>query len=229
MKRPDQRIDPMDARRRVERITAFAALGTVLLMVPVVVVGLLYPAPTSSEPAAQLVTHLSDHRVVILLSLYLSALGWGGLLLVFAGGLWAILRRAEGDPGVWSLVAFGACSVTAAAILVFDTLFGAIVYRAPAIDAAVLSVLYDSAAVANQMTAFPNAIYTGAAAIVIGRTSVLPRWIAAGALLVAAIHLLSTMSLARTGVFSPWGVLPSIAPLSHTAWLAAVAFVLLRR
>jgi hypothetical protein len=93
----------------------------------------------------------------------------------------------------------------------------------------VLSTLFDSAGIANQMTAFPNAIYTLAAAVVIYRTGVLPRWLGHGAVLVAVIHLASTLSLARTGVWSPFGIVPSVAPLSHTAWLAGIALVLLRR
>ena len=136
---------------------------------------------------------------------------------------------AEGEGGVWSLVAFGGCIVTGAAILVALAILEVVAYRAPDIDAGVLSVLYDAACVANLMTASPNAVYTVAVAIVIYRTAVLPRWIGAGALLVAVIHLLSAMSLARAGAFSPMGVLPSVAPLSHTAWLATVAYVLLRR
>jgi hypothetical protein len=68
-----------------------------------------------------------------------------------------------------------------------------------------------------------------AAAAVIYRTGVLPRWLGHGAVLVAVIHLASTLSLARTGMWSPWGLVPTIAPLSHTAWLGGIAFVLLRR
>jgi hypothetical protein len=85
---------------------------------------------------------------------------------------------------------------------------GVVGYRAPTIDAGVLSVLYDAAAIANLMTAFPNAIYTVAAAIVIYRTAVLPRWIGAGALLIAAIHLgspsgISYFSFSTGGSNSP--------------------------
>jgi len=91
------------------------------------------------------------------------------------------------------------------------------------------SVLYDAGGIANLMTAFPNAAYTIAAAIAIRRTAALPQGLAWGAWAVAVIHLLSATSLARTGLLSPWGLLPSLAPISHTAWLAGIAAVLLRR
>lgn len=217
----------MNAQERDERITGLAALSTVVLMLPAVIVAALYPVPTGGDPT-ELVAHLARHRVPILVALYLGALAWGGMLVVFAGGLWALLRRGEGEGGVWALVAFGACVATAAAILVALAIMDIVVYRAPGIDPAVASLLYHAANVANLMTAFPNAVYTLAAALVIRRTSVLPQAIAYGALLVAAIHLLSATSQARSGALAPWGVLPSIAPLSHTAWLAAIAFVLLR-
>ncbi len=219
----------MTPQQREERVTGLAALGTVVLALPVFAIAVLYPTPPASAGAESLVENLAEHRLAFQVGLYLSALGWSGVLLVFAAGLWAILRRAEGDSGVWSLVAFGACVATSAAILVCILLAAALVYRAPNIDAATASVLSDASGIANLMTAFPNAIYVIAAAIVIRRTSVLPSWLAHGALAVAAIHLLSATSQARSGLFAPFGLLPSLAPLSHTVWLAGVAFVLLRR
>ena len=126
-------------------------------------------------------------------------------------------------------MAFLGCAATAVAILTALTFVRIVAYRTPAIDPETASVLYDAGGVANLMTAFPNAIYVIASAIVIRRTSVFPRWIAHGALLVAAIHRASAVSWAREGAFGPLGVLPSVAPLSHTAWLAAIAAVSLRR
>jgi hypothetical protein len=216
----------MDSRD--DLITAFSALGTVVLMVPILAAITAYPLPSSNQPLSELVVYFSAHRAALLTIIYLSSLAWGGFLISFAGGLWAILRRAEGGNGTLSIIAFGGCIVTGGAILVFDTIFGALLYRFPGFDPALLPFLLDAAAVANQMTAFPNAIYTIAAAAVIMRTAVLPRWIAYGALTVAAIHLLSATSLAREGAFSAAGTLPSVAPISHTLWLLAVAFVLLR-
>jgi hypothetical protein len=213
-------------REQERTITGWAALVVVVLMLPTIAVAVLHPTPPA---ASALVAYLAEHRSSILASIYLSALGWGGGLLVFAAGLYTVLRRAEGESAVFSLVAFGACVATAVAILTAVTLIGAVAYRAPDIDARTASVLYDAGGFANLMTAFPNAIYTIAAAIVIRRTSVLPAWIGHGALLVAAIHLASALSMARAGAFAPWGVLPSLAPLSHTVWLATVAFVTLRR
>ncbi len=55
---------------------------------------------------------------------------------------------------------------------------------APDIDPRTASVLYDAGGIANLMTAFPNAVYTVAVAIVVRRTSVFPAWIGYGALLV---------------------------------------------
>jgi len=149
-------------------------------------------------------------------------------LIVFAGGLWAILRRAEGGSELWSTVALVACVATAVAILVVYAVLGAILYRSPALDPASLPVLMDAALVGNQMTAFPNAVYVVAAGIVILRTRVMPAWVGHGGFLVAAIHLLSATSHAREGAFAPSGVLPNLAPLSHTVWLVCVALVLLR-
>ena len=217
--------DTMDADRSILGISGFAVVA---LMLPGVAVAILYPAPSPSAAAA-LVAHLARYRSVVLATVYLAALGWGGALLVFAAALYAVLRSAEGESAIWSHVAFVGCAATAVAILTVLTFVGIVAYRAPGIDPETASVLYDGGGVANLMTAFPNAIYTIASAIVILRTCVFPRWIAHGALLVAAIHLASAVSWARDGAFGPLGILPSVAPLSHTAWLAAIAAVSLRR
>lgn len=209
-------------------LTGVAALAVVVFMLPAIVIAVLFPAPTP-DAAAALVAHLTDHRAPILAAIYLSALGWGGALLVFAASLSTVLRRAEGESAPWSLAAFGACVATSVAILTALTFLGVVTYRAPDIDPRTASVLYDAGGIANLMTAFPNAVYTIAAAVVIRRTSVFPVWIAHGALVVAAIHLASALSLARAGVLGPFGLLPSLAPVSHTVWLAAIAAVTLRR
>jgi hypothetical protein len=213
---------------RDERLTSAGAIATVVLMLPIVAVGVGLPGPSPAD-ATELVAYLRAHRAVLLAAIHLASLAWGGCFLVFAAGLRGILGRAEGDGGPWARVAFGGALVTAAAILVADTLLAAAVYRAPAADSAVLPVLWIAGMVANQMTAYPNAVYTIAVALVVYRTGVWPRWIAHAALAVAAVHLLSVTSVARDGAWAPWGVVPSVAPLSHTAFLAAVAFVLWRR
>ena len=99
---------------------------------------------------------MARYRSLVLASLCLSALGWGGVLLVFAAALYAVLRRAEGGTAVWSHVAFVGCAATAVAILTAITFVGIVAYRAPAIDPETASVLYDAGGVANLMTAFPN-------------------------------------------------------------------------
>jgi hypothetical protein len=214
---------------RVIRITAYSALAIAALFLPPIVIELAYPIPGTDASASELAAFFVDHRTSFLVSVYLASLAFGGLLIVFGAGLWAILRRAEGGAGVWSAIAFAACVATAVSILVADTIFLAITHRAPALDPASLPLFVDVGFAANLMTAFPNAVYVIAAGIVIVQTGVMPRWIAHGAFLVAAIHLLSAMSLAHAGAFAPSGVLPTLAPLSHFLWLIGVAVVLLRK
>jgi hypothetical protein len=209
------------------RITAYSALAVAALFAPLMGVQIAHPFPPLTQPE-ELAALLAAHRTELLVGLCLSGLGWGGLLIVFGGGLWAILRRAEGGSGMWSAVAFAACVATAAAILIVITLTLTLVHLAPSLPADSLRVLYEESLVANLMTAYPNAVYVAAAGIVIWRTGVLPRWVAYGGFLVAAVHLASSVSVAREGAFSPLGVLPSLAPLTHFLWLVGVAFALLR-
>ncbi|MFI5314594.1 MAG: hypothetical protein ACHQ6T_02755 [Myxococcota bacterium] len=207
------------------RVAAYAALGVALLFAPYLWIGIIHPLIGSD---AQLAASPAEARYSTLFAIELSEIGWGGLLIVFGGGLWAVLRRAEGGAGLWSAIAFAACVATAVTILACTTFLAAIAHMAPNLDPATLRALYDIALVANLSTAFPNAVYPAAAAKVILETRVLPAWVAYGAIAVAATHLASSMSLAPEGLWSPGGLLPSLAPITHLVWLVAIAVALLR-
>lgn len=217
----------IETSARETRITAYSALTVAILFVPFMVAQAAHPFPPPM-PANDLIAFLTAQRTELLVASSLSGLGWGGVLIVFGGGLWAILRLAEGGSGVWSAIAFGACVATAASILVALTLIMTLVHLAPSLDAASLPVLYDASLIANLATAFPNAVYVVATGVVVWKTGVMPRWVAYGAFAVAAAHLSSSVSLARVGAFSPFGVLPNVAPLTHCLWLIGVAVALLR-
>jgi hypothetical protein len=124
---------------------------------------------------------------------------------------------------------FGGAVATASLIGVALIPLGVAAWRAGEIDTATTALLYDAGAVANLATAFPNAAYLLATWAALRRRDDLPWALAAGAALVAAIHLASAACLARAGAFSPTGALPVLAPLAHTAWIASVGAVLWRR
>jgi hypothetical protein len=86
--------------RHSTRIAAYSALAVALLFLPAIAVGIAHPIPAPGTPANDLVAYLAAHRTPLLVAFSLSSLGWGGLRIVFGGGLWAILRRAEGGPHI---------------------------------------------------------------------------------------------------------------------------------
>jgi hypothetical protein len=119
----------MRVRTAEEAITAWAALATAACFLPAIAVGAAYPPPTVDSTPKEIVHYLAAHRTTLLVVFYLTALGWGGFLLIFAAGLRAILRRAEGGSGVWSSVMFGACIATGVTILTAIVPLELVVYR----------------------------------------------------------------------------------------------------
>jgi hypothetical protein len=152
------------------------------------------------------------------------------LLLVFAGGLRAFLARAEGQDPRWAPVVVAAGAVAAGLVLLRAAIVVALTalrgnevgVHAQGSAWAARALFYLEGALRDMML-FPFAVFLAAAAVVLLRTGVLPRWLGwVGAGLAALIGLL--------GVGLPAGL--DLAPLDQAiallalAWVAGLAFCL---
>jgi hypothetical protein len=152
------------------------------------------------------------------------------LLLVFAGGLRAFLARAEGQDPRWAPVVAAAGAVAAGLLLLRAAIVVALTalrgnevgVHAQGSAWAARALFYLEGAVRDMML-FPFAVFLAAAAVVLLRTRVLPRWLGwAGAGLAVLVGVLAA------GL--PAGL--DIAPLDQAiallalAWVAGLAFSL---
>ena len=113
--------------------------------------------------------------------------GYIGLLaapafLVFAAGLWRILRTAEGAPGWASATGLAAASSRLAVTVAGDLVPGAAVFRAGEdVDPATASLLLDAKKLTEILTVPLIGLFLASAAAVSLRTAALPRWAGWGA------------------------------------------------
>src|SRR5712691_2949736 len=152
-------------------------------------------------------------------------LGLFGLLFfaVFAGRLWAILRRAEGDVAWLSATALGAALVWLAVLLSTDFASGAVAFYAGrrGLDPATAGALYDLKHFGELLAGAIYAVFLAAtAAVVLGRR-VLPRWLGWTAVVIAVATVV-------TVPFGP-GDLSETPHFLQLLWLLAVSVVLIAR
>ena len=152
--------------------------------------------------------------------------GYVGLLaqlafLVFAAGLWGILRTAEGGTGWVSTAGLAAAGVLVAATIAGDLVTGAAVFYAGGdVDPATTSLLLDAKHLAEMVTVPLIGFFLASAAVVALMTAVLPRWAGWSAALIAAASVVSV----------PLGYEPSQMPVFLAGlWILAVSVRMLAR
>jgi hypothetical protein len=171
-----------------------------------------------------LVELFSGARDAILASLYLSGLAWSSAFLVFVAALAHDLRsRSDETTRLLAGVGFAGGIANACAIGTF-TLFAALAaFRADeGAYARLLPLLVDAASLANAFTGFATAVCVGGFSPALRRVG-FPRWLVALGAVVALHHLASAAALARSGLWSPSGLVSASAPLGMTFWVGCVA------
>ena len=133
-------------------------------------------APDSGSPGAEIVHWATAHRGQLLASYLLLAVGLA-VLMVFAAGLYRIIRRAEGKDD-WLAMASLASVVAGAGIFGAGTaLFMAVAYR-PATDPDVARALWDAGWLAYNTAGFGFSAWIAIVAVATLRHRALPIWTA---------------------------------------------------
>ena len=139
-----------------EAAKAVAVFGGIAAAVYLVALALSPAGALDSRSAgARITRYASAHRGQILASDLLLAVALA-VLMIFAAGLYRMIRRAEGEAG-WLAMASLASAVAGAGIFGAGTaLFMAVAYR-PATDPAVARALWDTAGWPTTPPASPSA------------------------------------------------------------------------
>jgi hypothetical protein len=211
--------------RGVARATGIAALSVALLYAVGVVTGSLVSLPGSDASPSAVLRFSTAHRDGLLAAVVLNGIAWCALMPAVFVGLRALVSP---DGRVVATVALAAASVEAALIGVVLLFGGLGAYAAPNLTPASAKLLSDGFALAMVASAWPTVPCALGAAAAIRRTATLPRSLAVGGVLVAVAHAVASVSVARSGAFSPSGIAVLAAP-AFAIWMAMIGAVLLRR
>ena len=143
--------------------------------------------------------------------------------MVFAAGLYRIIRRAEGKDD-WLAMASLTSVVAGAGIFGAGTaLFLAVAYR-PATDPAVARALWDAGWLAYNSAGLGFSAWIAIIAVATLRRRALPIWTAWIGVPVALIGFVGPFAVkAGAGGFSPQGWFALVVALTFGAWLLAVS------
>ena len=202
---------------------AVAISGAISLAAYLVAFALLSAdPPDSGSGGAQIVHYASEHRGRLLAGELLLAIGLA-VLMVFAAGLYRVVRHGE-DKDDWMAIASIVSAVAAAGIFGAGTaLFMVVAYR-PDTDPAVARAFWDAGWLAYNLAGFGFSAWIAIAAAATLRHRVLPMWTAWIGIPVALIGFVGPFAVrAGTGPLSPQGWFASVVALTFAAWILGIS------
>jgi hypothetical protein len=209
-----------------DRVAAVAGMLSVVAFV----VG-QYVAPALIWPAEQVGGLVATFYVNFEGRLLAEAILFGvasALFLIFLGGLWALLGRAEGEPPRLAPVVVAAGAVTIGLVLLQAAILVALIaleesslgVQAQGASPASRALFYLHGQVRN-LALFPFAVFLGAAGGVVVRTGVLALWLGwVGVVFGLLVGVLAAGSIVGLDI----GPADRVVFLLVSAWLAVLAF-----
>ena len=149
------------------------------------------------------------------------------LLLLFFGGLYGVLRRAERGSGALSISVFGAGVALAVImpiiILIEDHLM--LGFAVAGVDPVTVASIDGLGPLAFALGGFPQAVVLAGTSALLTRGRLIPRALGWSGGVLAVLSLVGTGTLMRGALFP----VSSLTMLLSRVWLLALALVLLRR
>jgi hypothetical protein len=212
---------------RWERVALASGLLFVAVQVATVVFNVAFfltthpPIDASPQETAR---GFAEHATMVEVGTYLYVLHMPFWLL-FLGGLFGVLRRAEGGSGVLSVSVLGA----GVAMAVIASMGAVVSSLTPTIgqlggDAATVKAIDAMTPLALALSAFPRAVLLGATSAVLLEGRIVPRWIGWTGLALGLISLVSTGTLVAPALFP----FLALGTLLFVVWVAALTIALLR-
>ena len=211
-----------------KRFAGMAGITFVVLYLVAFIAFIPSGLPNSGDPASKVLAYAHVHRSALLTSAFLQSLAvipW----IAFVSGIVVMMRRSEGETGMWSMMAAIGGAIAAAMAMVACALGAMLVYRAAAGDAGLARTLLDGNAIMFAMGGLPVAVFIYAASQGLVRAGAVARWTAPLGMLVALIEIVGAATYARgDGFFSPQGTYSYIAAFALALWTIAAGVELMR-
>jgi hypothetical protein len=216
-------LDPNSKRFAGMAMFAFVVVSAVAFIV-FIPSGL----PNSGEPASKVTAYVTEHRSALLTSAFLQ--GFAAIpFLMFVASAVTMMRRAEGETGMWSMLTALGGAVAVALALVACTLAATLVYRAAAGDAGLARTLLDANFVAFGIGGFPLAVFIWATTQGLVSAGMVARWMAPLGMLAALALVVGGAAFAKgDGFFSPQGGMGYVAAFAFLGWGLLMGVSLMR-
>lgn len=202
-----------------ERFAPAGALGFLLtIALGALVIG--EGTPPSKAATQEIAAYFFAHRADHFLNATLVVLGAFAFYPWFLASLYRAIRRAEGDDGIFAVVAFIGGLTLLGPLLLQAAGWGAAALEAgPNRDADIAAGLMDLGNMGFLLVPIPAALLIGATSLAARRGGLLPTWLARVGLPLAAVMVVS-------GVV---GLLPQLQFAFFGLWISAVALALMFR
>lgn len=202
-----------------ERFAPAGALGFLLtIAIGALVIG--EGTPSSKAPTEEIAAYFAEHRSEHFLNATLVVMGAFALYPWFLASLYRATRRAEGDDGIFAVVAFIGGLTLVGPLLLQAAGWGAAALEAgPNRDPSIAAGLMDLGNMGFLLVPFPAALLIIATSLAARPGTFLPAWLARAGLLLAPLMIVA-------------GVVGFFPPLTFALlglWLVAVAFSLMFR
>ena len=215
------------AELRWERLAAATGIVFVVLSVIALVAG--GQAPRPDDPDQEIVSYFVDNRSGLLFQAYLFGLA-SIFFLWFVGSLRSHLRRAEGETGRLSAVAFGGGVATVATFFLGTSLSAALAFRVAQTDPGVAVALFHVGSQAFTLSSFTAVVLVAAASVVIIRTGALPSWLGwLGGLLSLAFLVSGFAVFVESGPLASGGAYGYIVFGVFFLWVLLASMLLVQR
>lgn len=199
-----------------------------LLFVVAWIVGVVVASPpAATAPIAELIKYYTANQSMVMLQAYIANGLTGFLLIIFAGALYSVLRRAEGESPVLSTILLGA-GIVAAALSCMEALFTQVLAahsiatgNAPVIQA----LLYANIEIDTFKLPILALMILMASLLSSRSAGIVPRWLAwVGGIEAVLLVIASGSTLSASGIFTV-ALFASFVGLLF--WAAAVSVIVL--
>lgn len=182
--------------------------------------------PAIDAPVTERATFFAGHGSLMLTTNFLLMLAWP-LLLLFSGGLYAILRRAEGSGGALAASALSAAIAVAVIISIGWTTSNviAVTVAQEGGDPATVAAFDALSPYSLALSGLPRAVMLIAASIVLLRSHIGPRWIGWLGVVLSVISVAGAGTLVVVELFP----LTALGSLLFDIWVLSLSVTLLRQ
>lgn len=211
-----------------KRFAGMALIAFVIISLVAFIAFVPSGLPNSGESASKVTSYVADHRGALLTSAYLQGFALIPMLAFIAAAV-AMMRRAEGETGFWSMLTALSGAVAAALGLVACSIGAMLAYRVAAGDGGLARTLLDGQFIVFGIGGFPLAVFITSASQGLARMGVVARWMAPLGTLVGLSLVVGAAALAKgDGFFSPQGALGYITAFAIFAWGLLMGVSLMR-